>query len=255
MEQLALAPPRVQGNPKVEDGGKKENPPYDCVPAWMQKFIEVARVVQVTEVNTSFVKSNKITNSKYEYGLLKALRFLQIIDKEGATTGKLSWLRMVGEPYKQNVAKIVGDAYSDLLGTVAVKIVGPDALQNHFVTKYGYMVKQAEAATGFFVWIATEGGIELSPEISNILAKQRKIGSRRSAVASSSKVSQMIEEDDLVTTVDVPGMPAVPLPSTTSNVQATISMNLDKDTPVEIWRMVLKLLGLPDEPEDPNLPP
>ena len=220
----------------------------------MQKFIEVAKAIEVTDVSPAFVKSNRITNAKWEFALLKALRFLQIINDENKPTPKLAWLRLSGKEFQEKFLIIVQEAYRDLLNVVAVKVVGPEALSNYFVTHFDYTAKKAAGATGFFVWAATLGGMELSPELRTVRPSTGQEGQKRS--------KEIVRGENAhlrAGVVDIPNrtrdtQPDQGEPDATQRtaVQASINMSLDKDTPKEIWQMVLRWLGDKSEPDEQN---
>jgi hypothetical protein len=150
----------------------------------MMKFIQVIRDVQVTTVNPSFVKSNKITRAKYDYALLKALRFLGIVERDGKPTERIAWLRLTGQQYTNSLEKITRGSYAELINTVALRIADTDTLENYFVTRFKYTKKQAEGATVFFTWLAREAGIELSPKLKNMVkSPQSKSGKETDGVA------------------------------------------------------------------------
>jgi hypothetical protein len=213
-----------------------QSPPYDAQAVrYLKKFIEVAKALQISLVDNAFLTSNRITDSKREYVLTKTLRFLDIIDDEGKPTPKLAWLRVVGQDYRTNTAKIVQEAYADAISKVAISIVGPDALRNYFVNSFDYTQTQAEGATRFFVWIANEGSLELSPELKEPLSQQAKTVVRAEKNEKPPKARRLPErEEERSAPQDI---------SSIANVQTNVSMTLDKDTPLEIWKLVLDWLS------------
>lgn len=175
----------------------------------MMKFIQVIREVQVTTVNQSFIKSNKITRAKYEYALLKALRFLGIVEKDGKSTERIAWLRLTGQQYTNSMEKIAKGSYSELINTVALRLADTETLDNYFVTRFKYTKKQAEGATAFFVWLAKEAGIELPSKLQGMVkSPQTKTGKDTGRVAtmepkmSAGKKSEKIRVEDDFAHVD-----------------------------------------------------
>ncbi|GEM_PF-2741114 len=240
----------------IKEVGKSsiQSPPYACSPGWIIKFFELAKTMKLTIIDRAFV-GNYIVASKNESKVTNALKFLQLIDKDGNITAKVSLLKAEGEVFKQNLRKIVEEAYSDLITNLPIETVKADVMNAYFTDpkRCNYTLPQAKAATNFFVWIAKEAGMTLSPDLSNIKSDPKprdpSMGETRSKKEHDSKVENLIEpapKQGSQTIVNKVVLPSLEKPSL-SNIQATITMSLDKDTPIDVWRMVLRLLGLSDQ--------
>lgn len=188
--------------------------------------------------------------------MTNALKFLKLTDVDDNTTESMHLLQSEGEIFTQNLAKIVQEAYSDLTTSVQIDKAKPEHVYSYFTDrkKVGYTLAQAKKATKFFVWLATLAGIEVSSELKKLSpdpnAKPR--GPKQSRIKNDDLADDTDIDEDLHETKVVRNIQAV-VPqkssSSASNIQATITMALDKDTPVEVWRMVLRLLGLSDREE------
>jgi hypothetical protein len=228
----------------TEEASKKNfSPPSECTPEWFTRFIEVAREHQIDQVTTLFLRSNKITAIKHEYKLMGALKFLGIVDGKGNPTDRLSSLLVIGDAYKQNLRVLVEEAYSDLLKVVSVKTTTPEGLHNYFISKMKLGKSQAEGAAEFFVWLANESGLELSEDLLGLLS--RATTETRDHVSSTSRRSAPKSLIQTGISKVRTGSKEGPLQS----VQTNINIALDKDTPIETWKLVFRLLGI-DETGD-----
>jgi hypothetical protein len=209
-------------------------------------------------VDKNFIVAHKLMDPSTTGKFASALRFLGIIDAEGKPTHNLHLLNAEGEVFRDNLGKIVKDAYAHLLSAVKVDKAKAEYVYAYYtdMNRYGLTLPQAKVAAKFFVWLASLGGMEVSEDLKAILpkgerkqrgpAKARDGGDGEASVieGDNGKPEKPFPSEELTVTKSI--QPSPTQLSTASNIQATITMSLDKDTPVEVWRMVLKLLGLQD---------
>ncbi|HKU49874.1 MAG TPA: DUF5343 domain-containing protein [Nitrososphaera sp.] len=247
---------------------KLPRPPYDCPMIAISKFFDVAKTTRVEVVDKNFIVAHDLIDPSTTGKFANALRFLGIIDADGKPTDRIHLLNAEGEVFVGNLAKIVNDAYAHLLSTIKVDKAKPEYLYAYYTdqNRYGLTLPNAKAASKFFVWLATLSGINVSEELKGILPKgdRKPRGPTKVRTADDGNMVEPVQNDNgkseeevqpkeltVSKTLQAPRQPQL---SSASNIQATITMSLDKDTPVEVWRMVLKLLGLQDsQPQPPQL--
>jgi hypothetical protein len=239
--------------------GTRTYPPYNCSPSWIKTFFELAKSMKISVIDRKFVE-NYIIGQGNQSKVTNALKFLQLADSNGQATDKVNLLKTEGETFKQNLRRIVEEAYADLMTNIDVKLARPDWVYGYFTAaRWNYTLDQAKDATKFFVWLAKEAGIEVSADLATVKSDPKARESREQRT----KKENMQTKDDVqdkepmpITRVITKTLPTTQVSTGSSNIQATINMSLDKETPVEVWRMVLKLLGLKDadEPAKDDLP-
>jgi hypothetical protein len=210
----------------------KVKPPWACSFSWIKKFITKARESKISKVDPSWVRIN-IVSSDNEYKVIGALEFLNIIDENGNVTDNLKLLLKTGEEYKNGFRKIVENAYKDLFDKVPLNSATLDNLINYFVEYFDYNLQQAKKATKFFISLATEAGIEIPQELRKKVpgaGKEMKIRKNKTKKAESVTVTKRGTKSGMLT-----------------NIQVNINIVLDKETPIEMWQAILKLLGLEKE--------
>ncbi|MEM3408572.1 MAG: DUF5343 domain-containing protein [Candidatus Micrarchaeia archaeon] len=200
---------------------ENKKPPYACSYSWFKKFVEISRKSKINKVDSTWVKDN-IVGSKNEYKVVSTLKFLNIIDEKGMVTEKINLLSK--EPLKIGLYEITKDAYSDLFNTVPLERASYENLINYFVDRFKYTQKQARMAANFFISLAKDSDIKLSEKLI-----EQKVPKSTEIVKTTSKI---LPKKEL--------MGAMP----TANIQININIILDKDTPLEIWQTILKLLKI-----------
>ena len=212
---------------------KKALPPYNCRTNWMERFLDVIQKVSTSRIDAKFVASN-IVGSKNEGKVLSALKFLGIIDSAGNGQENLRKLRTVGEEFDKNLASIVSDAYRDLMDTLPVSTAKPENLINYFVREYGYNATQAGEASRFFVWLAQKAKIQVSSDLVEVSPPKGGTAPKKSSTMDR-KLRLPVKKGSLRGTRG----PA--------QLHLNVTINLDKDTPPEIWKKVWALLGVETE--------
>lgn len=204
--------------------------PYIAI-VWLEKFFDLNHRQRIDKVDTEFVRLN-IMGSGHESQIISALRFLGLVDENGAATQKLASLRVLGEDFKRNLAPIVREAYSDLISTIVLDSARSENLINFFVQRYNYSSTGATSAARLFIWLASQTDIPISDELGNLGAKSpQQIRPRLQTVQIAATKSKYEKGQNVLPT------------NASAIVQATVNITLDKDTPKELWDRVLALLG------------
>lgn len=136
--------------------------------------------------NIKTLKFNSITPEILEkYGLrgfksttvIATLKFLGIIDKNGNVTDKYKWLKYEGEKYKENIRKMVKEAYSSLFGRLGQNLtkVSKVDIENAIHEVYCLDSKQMQrSTTALFIFLCKEAEIELPPDLKAVPSKEQK---------------------------------------------------------------------------------
>ena len=100
----------------------------------------------------------KIGMSKGTYlALVSALRFLDLIDENGAPTDKLRSLQTSGEEFQTNLEKVVRSAYVDLFSWLDPSKDDREHIRNYFAREFSPAT--AEKATALFLDLCDEASI------------------------------------------------------------------------------------------------
>lgn len=140
----------------------KLKPPYGNV-VWYEKFFELIRSKSYDKIDTAIIEANIIGGPNATI-VFKGLRFLDLVEEDGKTTKKLESLRLTGDEFKLNLKKVVEEAYSDFLKTVAVEQSKPEYVVNYFMKSYGCGEVTAQQTMKIFVYLAQQSGIPISQE-------------------------------------------------------------------------------------------
>jgi len=151
------------GSSESETATEKLKPPYGNV-VWYGKFFELIRSKSWEKIDTAIIGANIIGGPNATM-LFNGLRFLGLVEENGKTTPKLEGLRVRGEEFKQNLKKVVEEAYVDFLRTVAVEQAKPEYVLNYFMKSYGYGEVAAQQAMKIFFYLAQEASISVSQEL------------------------------------------------------------------------------------------
>lgn len=138
-------------------------PPYGNI-AWYETFFEKIRSRDFDRFDKEIIELN-IIKGPNAVMLFRGLRFLGLVEKDGTTNEKFKSLRRVGDDFKQNLNKIVKDAYALLFSKVVIESAKPDTLFNFFTEYYHYGETTAEAAKKIFVFLCKQSDITLSKEL------------------------------------------------------------------------------------------
>jgi len=146
-------------------------PPYGNV-AWYEKFFGLIRGRSFEKFDTEIIELNVIGGSNTRK-FFRGLRFLGLIEENGKTTEKFESLRRRGEEFKQNLKKVVEEAYSHLFSIVVVEKATSDNMLNYLAEYCGYGEYTAVKATKIFAYLCEKSGIALSPELTTIEFKSK----------------------------------------------------------------------------------
>jgi hypothetical protein len=246
----------------------RRNPPArNTSRFWFERFLSVIQRQNPTIIDASFLRQIAPSN---EGKLLAQLKFLHVIDEQGKPTELLPMLNMVGEEQKRGFLQIVKDSYPELLSELKIDKALPDDLVNFFIRKYSFSREKALNASRFFLYLAEKASIGLSPQLTLFL--NEKGSAMQSGLGTSSSSSLTLQKEPSTSiSLSRDGKPSdlssqllhrplvrkVQLQRNGSRVrhelqetlrpqiQANISIHLDKDTPKEYWDRVLALLGEP----------
>lgn len=147
---------------KVTSGGRAKVPPYAPYSA-MKEFLERIKTISPPRIDIGFLQTYGLA-PKSEWALISALKYLNIIDSEGIPTDKFRLLQTRGEELKRNLGDTIREAYSELLNVVDLETATPEIIHNYFLAQ-GVKAGVAGKCTGFFISIAREAGMALSPEL------------------------------------------------------------------------------------------
>jgi len=154
-------------------GGGEIKPPYRR-PSWYDDFFDLIKQRTIDDFSLAFIRLNIAAGSE-AYKFRAGLRFLGLIDEEGHPTNKLPKLRLTGEDFKKNLAKIIREAYSDLFRTIVVENAKPESITNFMIERYGYSRPLAEEATSLFVYFCSKAGIPVSNQLLSFQVPTREI--------------------------------------------------------------------------------
>lgn len=139
-------------------------PPHTCSAAWIDRLLEGVRDLNPGQITREFVTANVVA-SGHEGKVLKASRFLGLVDENGNVTPRLRALRVVGPEFTSNLAIVVQKAYSDLFSTISIKSATFGRLVNFLMQKYSMGQPQAESAARFFIHLASRAGMDLNEDL------------------------------------------------------------------------------------------
>ncbi len=135
---------------------KKRMAPY--VPAsTMSAFFDRIRNINLPSEITSGILEKMGFPTGSALALISALRFLNLIDRQGASTQGLRSLQISGEEFKLNLEKLVRSAYADLFSVLDPSKDDREHIRNYFARAYS--AATAEKATALFLELCDESGI------------------------------------------------------------------------------------------------
>lgn len=139
---------------------------------WYEVLLKLLETRKITEVDTKFLEDQKIA-SRNENKMLAGLKFLGLVDKEGKATEAMDSLSVMGDKRRENLEKVVRNAYSLLFDKVKIDLENAEAntLINSFKTDYKMgSLRTAKEAAKIFVFFAQKSEIKLSQSIVENLA-------------------------------------------------------------------------------------
>lgn len=182
-------------------GGEQDKPPYRR-PVWYDKFFSIIQERTIDRFSLEFIRLNIVQARSEAYKVRNGLRFLDLIDKKGYPTPKLDKLRVTGEKFKENLAKVISQAYSNLFKTVIVEKATAEAVVNFMIERYGYSRPLAEEATALFVYFCSRAGITISKELSDLkIRRRRRARARAKPARKREKVKAEVEYDETFATL------------------------------------------------------
>lgn len=232
---------------KPSSNGVKRNPPArNTSRFWFERFLAIIQRQNPSVIDTAFLSQIAPSN---EGKLLSQLKYLKVIDEQAKPTTLLPLLNLVGEEQKKGFRQMVEESYSELLSEVKIERAVTDDLVNFFIRKYAFTRDKAMCASKFFLYLAEKGSMQLSSELASFQAEKSPTNNNGTSSSSASTVSVRSAERParILPKISVPASRSAQsskiFSSAQSNVQATIEIKLDKDTPREYWDRVLALLG------------
>lgn len=146
---------------KVEESLK---PPYGNV-TWYEDFLKKIRSGRdFDRLDKEWIKIN-IVEGPNATMVFNGLRFLGLVEEDGKVTEKLKSLRRFGDEFKQNLDKVVKEAYSLLFSNVVLESAKPETLLSFFARCYGYGESAGGAATEIFVYLCGQAEISIPKEL------------------------------------------------------------------------------------------
>jgi hypothetical protein len=149
--------------PEVKTGAETLKPPYGNV-AWYEAFFDKIRSRDFDKFDKDIIELNIIKGPNATM-LFNGLRFLGLVEEDGKVTEKFKSLRRFGEDFKQNLSKVVKEAYSLLFSKVVIESAKPEVLLSFFAEYYGYGEATAGLATKIFVYLCKQAEIPLPKEL------------------------------------------------------------------------------------------
>jgi hypothetical protein len=241
--------------PSVEEAtGKlksKEKPPYRT-PSWYEKFFGIIQSRKLDSITLDFIRMN-IASGKDEYKFYSGLKFLGLINDDGSVTEQFGGLRLTGDQFSKNLEQTIREAYKEVFDSVVLESARAENMVNFFIEKYGFSRNTAEGAVKMLSYFASKTNIPISSELSTFS------GSGKSKF-SEVRIFQRAKPLEPGMMKDQPRRQGrgrayqVQTSASVPSIQATINITLDKDTPIEIWDKVLRLLkGPEEEQEEPEI--
>jgi hypothetical protein len=137
----------------------------------LSQFFDHIRFVKTPDMVSSGLLEDYNIPKGHAFALLSTLKFLGIIEDNGAPTPAYKLLQTSGEEFKTNLEAIVRAAYSDLFSVVDPSRNGRDHIKNFFARNYSPAT--AERATALFLDLCGEAGIPTLEEKSSKIVKEK----------------------------------------------------------------------------------
>jgi len=218
---------------------RRPRAPY-ISPSWLQDIIELNRRQNIPRIDKEFINL-RIVGSGNESKVIAALRFLELVDDDLNTTSKFASLKVMGNAFKENLTSVINDAYGDLVSTVVLDRAKPFDLINFFIQRYNYSQSLARLCTKLFVWLASQSNLTLSQNLLDFNIK---------GLHKAKSISEVSKATEQTVHARVRASGERPQEAITQKgrqrempIQASVTIQLDKDTPREYWDRVLALLG------------
>lgn len=173
-------------------------PPYTPYATWLE-LIDWLRKGLPDRIDDSYLQYLRV-NQAIRSTLYTTLRFLQLVDEEDRPNDALAALvGSQGEEHREKLREVVNRCYNPILRGIRLKSATPDQLRDKF-QEQGANGDVVRKCFSFFVAIADDAGLDLSPHIPRRRrqAKGRMHKKSTPATAETPKVHQAADRDDLV---------------------------------------------------------
>ena len=173
-------------------------PPYTPYATWLE-LIGWLRKGLPDRIDDSYLQFLRV-NQAIRSTLYTTLRFLQLVDEEDRPNDALAALvGSQGEEHREKLREVVNRSYNPILRGIRLRSATPDQLRDKF-QEQGANGDVVRKCFSFFVAIADDAGLDLSPHIPRRrrLAKGRMLKKNTPATVETPKVDQAADRDDLV---------------------------------------------------------
>ena len=173
-------------------------PPYTPYATWLE-LIDWLRKGLPDRIDDSYLQYLRV-NQAIRSTLYTTLRFLQLVDEEDRPNDALAALvGSQGEEHREKLREVVNRCYNPILRGIRLKSATPDQLRDKF-QEQGANGDVVRKCFSFFVAIADDAGLDLSPHIPRRRRQTKGRMHKKStpATAETPKVHQAADRDDLV---------------------------------------------------------
>jgi len=157
--------------------GLIRKPPYVAAGTLWEFFNKLKFVATPSHLDAKELEEYGIPKH-WTYHLLSALKFLNLVEKNGKTTPALQSLQMRGEEFKPNLEEVVRNAYAELFSKVDPARDSRANIINFFMKHYGISPSGAEKATTLFLDLCAEADIPTLQEKTSTALKTRPTPSK-----------------------------------------------------------------------------
>lgn len=157
--------------------GINRKPPYVAAGTLWEFFNKLKFVAVPSHLDARELEEYGIPKH-WSYHLLSALKFLNLVEKNGKTTPALQSLQMRGEEFKSNLEEVVRNGYAELFAKVDPARDSRVNIINFFMKHYSVSPSGAEKATTLFLDLCGEAGIPTLHEKPSTALKTRPTPSK-----------------------------------------------------------------------------
>lgn len=150
----------------VANGRKEQGPksaPYPPGNSMEQLFKRMQKAALPPKVDVALLKKYNIA-PKNEPKVVRALKFLGLIDDKSEPTSKFKLIQVTGEQFQTNLKTLIEEAYKDIFDTYGGIPESWEVLENYFRVSYDVPSVAYKSAL-FFVRMCLEAGLKLPPKI------------------------------------------------------------------------------------------
>ena len=181
----------------VQRSVTKGLPPYTPYATWLELIGWLSKGLP-DRIDDSYLQYLRV-NQAIRSTLYTTLRFLQLVDEEDRPNDALAALvGSQGEEHREKLREVVNRSYNPILRGIRLKSATPDQLRDKF-QEQGANGDVVRKCLSFFVAIADDAGLDLSPHIPRRRrqAKGRMLKKSTPATVETPKVGQAADGDDL----------------------------------------------------------